>query len=68
MAFIAAANHKIRNAMVRIRFENVPQNWLATNFHHWFGPHAAFFANASAVAARQNNCLHRWVMGKWGGE
>ena len=49
--FVAAANHEIGDAMVGVDFQDVPEDGLPADFYHGLGPHAAFFADAGAVAS-----------------
>lgn len=47
VALVTATDDKVIDAMVGIHLENVPENGLATNFHHGLGSGGGFFAQPS---------------------
>ena len=50
----AAADDKLVDAMGAVELENVPEDWLAADLHHWLWFEVGFFADAGAEAARED--------------
>ena len=58
VALVAAADHKVVDAVVGINLEDVPKNRVPADFDHRFGLDHGFFADARAEATSQNDCFH----------
>jgi len=43
ITLVTAADYKFVDAVMAIDFEDVPKNWLATDFHHGLGLEVGFF-------------------------
>ena len=41
--FITTTDNEIINTVSRVSLHYVPENWLTTNFNHWFGSDTGFF-------------------------
>src|ERR1700719_3795924 len=55
---VSAADDEIVDAVIRIRFQNVPQDRSAANIDHWFWPHGGLLAKTRTVAACKNHSFH----------
>ena len=58
VSLVAAANDKFVDAVMFVRFENMPQNWLATDLHHWLGFQVGLLADTGTKTAGQNYGFH----------
>jgi hypothetical protein len=58
IALIAATNHEVVNTMGRIQFHDVPEDRLAPDFDHWFGPEVGFLGDSGSEASGENHCFH----------
>ncbi|MNY47304.1 hypothetical protein D3C86_1825650 [compost metagenome] len=59
VAFIATADDKIIDAVLRVDLHDVPENWSISNLNHRFGTGTCFFADPSPQAASQNYRFHK---------
>ena len=50
IAFVAAANDEIVNAVMGVHLEDVPEDRFAANFDHWLGLQMGLFRNPGAKA------------------
>ena len=58
VALVAAADHEVVDAVGGVHFHDVPQDRLAADFDHGLGARAGFFAESSAQATGEDDCLH----------
>lgn len=58
IAFVAAANEKIINAMGGIIFHDVLQDRLAADFNHGLWANRCFFTDACAQTTGKDDCFH----------
>src|SRR5437660_11084746 len=55
---VSATDNEIVDAVIRIQFQNVPQDRSAANVDHWHRPHGGLLAKTRTVAACKNHSLH----------
>ena len=58
IALVATANHKIVDAVVGIRLQDVPEHRHATDFDHRLRFDVCFLGNAGAETTGQNDSFH----------
>src|SRR3546814_10277137 len=59
MALVATADDEFVDSGRSIQLHDVPENGAPADFDHRLGSDAAFFADARAVTAGENHCLHK---------
>jgi hypothetical protein len=58
VTLITTANYKLIDSIGAIDFEDMPEDGLASNFHHRLGLEVGFFADACAEPAGKDYRLH----------
>jgi hypothetical protein len=58
VAFVAKANYKLGNTVLRVRFHDVPQEGSATDFNEGFGANDRLLADSGTETARQYYSFH----------
>ena len=58
VAFIAAADDKVVDAVGGVELPDVPEDWFAPNFDHRLWLEVRLFGDAGAEAAGEDNCFH----------
>jgi len=59
MRFVAETNDKIGDAVSRVAFHNMPQDWLASYFHHGFWQSGGFLGDPGSEPAGKYHSLHQ---------
>lgn len=57
ITFISATDNKIMDTMSAIGLHDMPENRLASDLDHRFGPEVRLFGDSSAKPAGKNNCF-----------
>ncbi len=55
---VAAAYNEFVDAVVAVGLQNVPENWLASHFHHRLGSQMRLLSEACSQAAGQDYGFH----------
>ena len=58
IAFMAAADYKVVNAMGGVELHDMPEDWLASDFDHGFWLEVRLFGDAGAEASCEDYCFH----------
>jgi hypothetical protein len=59
VALVATADDKVIDAVVGVRFEDMPKDWLATDLDHRLGSGRGFFRDPSAKSSGKNDSFHQ---------
>src|SRR5260370_1881249 len=55
---VPTTDNEIVDAVMRIQFQNVPQDGSAANIDHWLWSHGGLLAQTCTVAACKNHSFH----------
>src|SRR5947209_5848171 len=58
VALISQADNEVIDAVARVNFEDMPENWFSADLDHRLWTNCGLFAETGSQAPRQDNCLH----------
>jgi hypothetical protein len=58
ISLVSQADNEIIDAIMRIDLHDMPENGLAADLDHGFGPKVGFFADAGSETTGKYDCFH----------
>src|SRR3546814_658877 len=56
--FVAAKDHEIPNALMRVEFHDMPHDGATADLHHWLGLDRGFLTQAGSETTGEQRDLH----------